>query len=77
MNFNEWLKNEEGIISRDYFEALLDTLPEEGKRKVKSYYKEKYKYYMFTHPDNKYKQMKLNIEWRGWTPIIKNSYLYV
>ena len=26
MNFNEWLKNEESIISRDYFEALLDTL---------------------------------------------------
>ena len=59
MTFNEWLKTEEGIISRDYFEALLDTLPEEGKRKVKSYYREKYRYYMSTHPQVKFEQMKL------------------
>lgn len=58
MNFNEWLKNEEGIISRDYFDSLLDTLPEEGKRKVKSYYREKYRYYMSTHPQKEYEQMK-------------------
>ena len=62
MTFNEWLKTEERIISREYFEALLDTLPEEGKRKVKSYYKEKYRYYMSTQPKQKYEQMKLNIE---------------
>ena len=59
MNFNEWLKNEEGIISMDYFESILDTLPPEGKRKVKSYYREKYKYYMSTHPQEKYEQMQL------------------
>ncbi|MDU1601565.1 MAG: hypothetical protein E6845_01275 [Clostridium sp.] len=61
MNFNQWLKNEKGIISRDYFESLLDTLPPEGKRKVKSYYKEKYKYYMYTHPQEKYEQMQLEL----------------
>lgn len=61
MTFTEWLKTEEGIVSRDYFEALLDTLPEEGKRKVKSYYREKYRYFMSTHPGNEYEQMKLNI----------------
>ena len=59
MTFNEWLKTEERIISRDYFEALLDTLPEEGKRTVKSYYREKYRYYMSTHPQVKFEQMKL------------------
>ena len=59
MTFNEWLKTEEGIISREYFEALLDTLPEEGKRKVKSYYREKYRYYISTHPHEKYEQIKL------------------
>lgn len=59
MNFNQWLKNEEGIISMDYFESILDTLPPEGKRKVKSYYREKYKYYMSTHPQEKYEQMQL------------------
>lgn len=59
MTFNEWLKNEEGIISRDYFESLLNTLPEEGKRKVKSYYREKYRYYMSTHPQEEYEQIKL------------------
>ena len=59
MTFNQWLKNEDGIISRDYFEALLDTLPEEGKRTVKSYYREKYKYYMSTHPQAEFAQMKL------------------
>ena len=62
MTFNEWLKTEEGIISRDYFEALLDTLPEEGKRTVKSYYREKYRYYMSTHSEQEYEQMKLIIE---------------
>lgn len=59
MTFTEWLKNEEGILSREYFEALLDTLPEEGKRKVKSYYREKYRYYMSTHPQVEFEQMKL------------------
>lgn len=59
MTFTEWLKNEEGIVSREYFEALLDTLPEEGKRKVKSYYREKYKYYMSTHSQVEFEQMKL------------------
>lgn len=54
MNFNEWLKNEENIISRDYFEALLDTLPPDGKR-------EKYRYYIKTHPQEKYEQIELNI----------------
>lgn len=61
MNFNEWLKNEEGIISRDYFEALLNTLPGDGKQKVKSYYREKYRYYIKTHPQEKYEQIELNI----------------
>ena len=61
MNFTEWLKNEEGFISRSYFESLLDTLPPEGKRKVKAYYREKYRYYIKTHPDESYEQMELNI----------------
>ena len=61
MNFTEWLKNEEGFISRSYFESLLDTLPPEGKRKVKAYYREKYRYYMLTHPDESYEQMEWNI----------------
>lgn len=59
MTFTEWLKNEEGIISKDYFDSLLNTLPEEGKRKVKAYYREKYKYYVSTHPQIKFEQMKL------------------
>ena len=59
MTFNQSLKNEEGIISRDYFEALLDTLPEEGKKIVKCYYREKYRYYLSTHPLEEYEQMKL------------------
>ncbi|MDU1181345.1 hypothetical protein [Clostridium sp.] len=75
MNFNEWLKNEESIISRDYFErdyfeALLDTLPPYGKRKVKSYYIEKYRYYIKTHPQEKYEQIELNINERAY-PLIK------
>ena len=65
MNFNELLKNEESIISRDYFEALLDTLPPYGKRKVKSYYIEKYRYYIKTHPQEKYEQIELNINWKS------------
>ena len=70
MNFNEWLKNEESIISRDYFDALLDTLPPDGKRKVKSYYIEKYRYYIKTHPQEKYEQIELNIYERAY-PLIK------
>lgn len=76
MNFNEWLKNEEGIISRDYFEVLLDTLPEEGKRKVKSYYREKYRYYLKTHTKEQYEQLELNIKWVG-IPLFKNNKYFI
>ena len=79
MNFNDWLKNEEGIISRDYFEVLLDTLPPEGKRKVKSYYREKYRYYLKTHTKEKYEQLELDIQWRyiPFSKIINIFYFYM
>ncbi len=51
MNFTTWLKKEEGFTSKAQYESLLNTLPYEGRRKVSLYYKEKYKYYLNTKPN--------------------------
>jgi hypothetical protein len=51
MNFTTWLKKEEGFTSKAQYNLLLNALPAEGRRKVRLYYKEKYKYYVSTKPE--------------------------
>lgn len=51
MNFTTWLKKEEGFHSKEQYDSLLNTLPYEARRKVVVYYKEKYKYFLDTQPE--------------------------
>ncbi|CAI3244167.1 conserved hypothetical protein [Clostridium neonatale] len=46
MTFTEYLKTEEGFISKIQYDSFLEILPQEGRRKVNMYYIEKYKYYI-------------------------------
>ena len=58
MTFATWLKKKEGFTSKSQYDCLLSTLPYEARRKVKLYYKEKYKYFITTTP----KQLELNLK---------------
>lgn len=57
MTFTEYLKYEEGFISKIQYDSFLETLPPEGRRKVNAYYREKYRYYIHDIPQ--YEQLKL------------------
>ena len=58
MTFATWLKKEEGFTSKAQYDYLLNTLPYEGRIKVRLYYKEKHKYFL----TNKPKQLELKLK---------------
>lgn len=61
LTFNTEAGKNASLTITDY-ETFLDTLPPEGKRKVKAYYREKYRYYMKAHPEKQYEQLEWNIQ---------------